>query len=109
VNSDDGEFGFRIDRFFFDAQDPISIQLRNAKTLRIRHPLQQNFRATRLAAIAFDGRADISLDDVVAQNNAYRIMCREMLDQTQGVGNATLALLISVIQVFEPKGLAISE
>ena len=65
--------------------------------------------AALLPLEALSRLADVVLDDVVAQNNAQLVTVGEVLGQAQGIGDTAFAFLVGVVDVLEPKILAVCQ
>ena len=76
------------------------VKLRYAEALWVRYALQKNLGAAALFAIRVRGRSNVSLNDIVTQYDANRVIAGEVFDQRQGGRDAALAFLISIVEMF---------
>src|SRR5262245_46884711 len=81
VDSNYRIFRLWLRRLLFDLQNARALELRHSEALRIGNSFQKNFRAFSLSSIGVNGRANIALDDVVAEHDTNRSRAGEMLDQ----------------------------
>src|ERR1700694_1600360 len=109
VNSDHGILGLWLQRLFFYLQYAPAVEFRDAKALRIGNALQEDFRAFVLSAIRIGSRANVSLNNVVAEDDTNRPAAGEVLDQRQRRRDAALAFLISVIEVLQSECFSVSQ
>src|SRR5207245_2130939 len=79
------------------------------KALRVRHFFQKNLRAASLLVIRSDGLSNISLNDVVAQNDAHWFVAGEVLNQRKRCRDAALTFLIGVVEMLEAENFTVSQ
>ena len=109
VDPDHCIFGFWKVGLLFDARDPSAVEFRNAKALRIRYSLQHDLRATIFAVVGADSGTDVALNNIVAENDADRIVAGKVFHQGKSFGDAAFTFLISIVKMFETECLAVSQ
>src|SRR4030042_3859247 len=77
--------------------------------LRIRDLLDHDLGPCLLSSKLFHRLADILLNNVVPEYDAYLLFVGKELRHAEGRGNAPLPFLIGVVDVFESKFMAIAE
>src|SRR5438045_1111333 len=80
VNANHGVFRLRLRRLLVDVKHAAAVESRNAKSLWIGNLLENDLRAATLRFISSYRRANVSLDDVVAEHDTKRTAGREVFD-----------------------------
>src|SRR5215813_13909025 len=109
VDSDYREIRFGVNRLFINPHNLPPLELRHTEPLWVGHFLQKDFRAVTLLPVRLDRAANVSLNDIVAQDDADWFTAGKVLDQRQRRGDAPFTFLVGIVQVLQTERFAISE
>src|SRR5207249_8940797 len=105
VDSEDGEVGLRRLPFLDQGDDaPLGVELRDAKLLRVRHATEHHLSVVAFRLEFVDHAPDSTLEDVVPQVDAERIVSGEILCTKDGMGDSFRCALHDVRDVDAPLG-----
>src|SRR5688572_7775462 len=107
IDANDREIAGRIRRLLDDLRDLPALELHHAETLRIGHFLEKDLGARGLREEVCNGVLDVLLDDVVAEDHDDLVAIGEVFREFERIGDAALAFLIGVLEVFDTQLLAV--
>ena len=99
INAGDGEVGFGIMGLFLDAEYSSAFYLGDAEPFGVGNLLEEDLGARRLPTEIFDRRADGTLNDVVAEDDAQAMSGAEVMREPERFSDATFAFLVGVVEM----------